>query len=80
MAPDELALFQQWKQQQQSSPFGGLRSAFPATTQASAYNVDTVKATAVESADKALDAILSQVQGMKEVSCSTRVMSLLLLG
>lgn len=66
IAPDEFALFQQWKQQQSSS-FGG-RPAFPPYAQAPAYNVDAVKASAVESADKALDVILSQVQGMKEVS------------
>ncbi|KAK9895634.1 hypothetical protein P389DRAFT_195766 [Cystobasidium minutum MCA 4210] len=64
VAPDEYALFQQWKQQQ--STYAGARSPAPALNQASAYNMESVKATAVESADKALDALLSQVQVMKE--------------
>lgn len=67
IAADEYAQFQQWKQQQ-STGFPGQRSPFQTYQQAPAYNMESVKSTAVESADKALDALLSQVQVMKEVS------------
>lgn len=66
--PHEFALFQQWKQQQQQQLSQQPRSPFPALQQPPNY--DAMKAGAVESADRALDAILSQVQGMKEVSTS----------
>lgn len=65
VTPAEYAQFQEWKQQQSFQ--SGERSAFPSYAHAPAYNVEAVKASAVESADKALDVILSQVQGMKEV-------------
>ncbi|KAK9895635.1 hypothetical protein P389DRAFT_67107 [Cystobasidium minutum MCA 4210] len=74
---NDYALFQQWKQQQQGMNSAGPSSAGsagrPAYAEASAFDVDRVKATAVETADKALDVLLMQVQGLKDTLAQHKV-------
>ena len=65
---DEYVRFQQWKRQQRMASTGGPGSAGPEYSEPPAFNVDEVKASAVETVDKALDVLLMQVQGLKEVS------------
>lgn len=62
ISPNDYAAFQAWKQQQQQPQQASTAQPQPNLT------AEALKAGAMENADRALDVLLSQIQGLKEVS------------